>query len=512
MGLAPGSHTVGPHGATPCAEWRSRHAAGRAREARARVFDACAFGAVGDGAHNDAPAIQAAIDHAHQRGGGVVELPAGAFRAFASIQLLSHVTVRLDAGATLLGAPSGYRLPEASPYSSLQDPGHSYFRDSMLWGEDLNDVRIDGAGAIDGARYLDADEPIAGEADKAIAIARCQHLVISGITIRHGGHFSILTDGCRHVESDHLTIITGDEREGGRDGWDVLSSVDVRILHLTVHSFDDALAFKGDWALGETLPSGDVVVEHAVLSSTCCNALMFGSETCGDFSHYRFAHILITGAGKSGLGMVSMDGARISDVDYSDIAMTGVAGPIMEKVGIRRSCGGGPPVGDISHISYSHITATSLGAYTPTLWGQPGHQIEDVSFAHVSLSFPAGHAPVPLLAPADDPYLYNPDTIGTRPAYAFYIHDASGVTFTHSAFAESGDARPAFVLDNARQVRLRDVVVQDAPGARFAVVLQGESGVALERAVDARGWPLRACQWCGLEGAPAALLGLGHYS
>jgi hypothetical protein len=36
-----------------------------------------------------------------------------------------------------------------------------------------------------------------------------------------------------------------------------------------------------------------------------------------DFTHYRFSHIAITGAGKSALGMVSMDGARISEVDYS---------------------------------------------------------------------------------------------------------------------------------------------------------------------------------------------------
>ena len=35
--------------------------------------------------------------------------------------------------------------------------------------------------------------------------------------------------------------------------------------------------------------------------------------------------ITITGSNKSGLGLVSMDGAKISDVHYSDITMTGVA-------------------------------------------------------------------------------------------------------------------------------------------------------------------------------------------
>src|SRR5439155_1375029 len=81
----------------------------------------------------------------------------------------------------------------------------------------------------------------------------------------------------------------------------------------------------------------------------CCNALMFGSETCGDFTDYVFDTITITGAGKSGLGMVSMDGAKISDVHYRNITMSGVASPIMQKIGDRKRCGNSPGVGSISN-------------------------------------------------------------------------------------------------------------------------------------------------------------------
>lgn len=488
---------------------RSVHAASTtAATPHPRVASVCAFGAVGDGEHDDAPAINSAILAVSHAGGGVVKIPAGTYLAAGSIHLLSHVTLRLEKHATVMGAPSGYEPPEASPYSAYQDPGHGDFKDAMFWGENLVDAGFEGHGTIDGGGYLDADEPVRGRADKAISVARCQGLTISGITIRRGGHFSILIDGCRHVRSRHLTIVTGDEREGGRDGWDVVSSEDVRIEYLHVNSFDDALVFKGDWALGATLPSGNVVVEHAQLSSTCCNALMFGSETCGDFSHYRFAHILITGAGKSGLGMVSMDGARISDVSYSYIAMSGVAGPIMEKVGIRRRCAGPTPVGAIAGVHYSHITASSLGTYSPTLWGQPGGDISDVTFDHVSMSFPAGHLALPLVAPEDDPYLYNPDAIGQRPAYAFYLHDVRDVSFRDSTFTERHDARPAFVLDNATDVHFVRVRAQSAPGTLFDVGLQGFSSV---RVAHAAGAPLRVCEWCGLEGKQVALAALGEY-
>ncbi|HEV7897867.1 MAG TPA: glycosyl hydrolase family 28 protein [Planosporangium sp.] len=99
---------------------------------------------------------------------------------------------------------------------------------------------------------------------------------------------------------------------------------------------------------------------------------MFGSETCGDFTDYGFSRITITGAGKSGLGLVSMDGAKISNVRYSDITMSGTESPIMLKVGTRKRCGNSPGIGDISDIHFTNITGTNAGAYSPTIWGQPG--------------------------------------------------------------------------------------------------------------------------------------------
>jgi hypothetical protein len=244
----------------------------------------------------------------------------------------------------------------------------------------------------------------------------------------------------------------------------------------------------GDYALGATLPSGNVVVRNARLSSVRCNALMFGSETCGNFTNYRFSHIVINAAGKSGLGMVSMDGGGISDVVYSDVRMSGVAGPLMEKIGDRRSWGGRPGIGSISDIRYENVRGTGVGTYSPTLWGMPGHPTTGVTFDRVDLTTRGRTTPASTAVPADDPVLYNPDSIGPRPAYGLYVHDTDGVTFDGGRLdLASPDSRPAVVLNDARRVTLDGLRIASNP----TVVLQDVTGFRATRSRGGGGRPLR---------------------
>jgi hypothetical protein len=460
----------------------------------AGLFNVRSYGALGNGMHNDTPALNRAIAAANGGGGGVVVVPAGRYLAGGSIHMLSNVTLRLAAGATVVGGRYGYDPPEPNPYARFQDTGHSHFHDAMIWGEDLTNVAFVGSGTLDGGGNLLTGQPISGRADKLISLAVCHGLTISGITIKRGGHFAILTNDCSDIRSNRLTILTAADR----DGWNVINSTDVRITNLVDHAYDDALVFKSEWALGATLPSGDVTVKNAQLSSVCCNGLMFGSETCGNFTGYRFSHIDITGAGKSGLGMVSMDGGHISDVDYSDITMSGVAGPVMEKIGIRRSCGGDPGIGSISDIHYRNITATSLGTYSPTLWGEPGHPITDVTFEDMRLRFPGAGAATSTATPGDDPYLYNPNSIGPRPAYGFYLHDVRDIVFRNSSFRVlTGEARPPLLINDASDVDVDHVGADSGWASAFDVGLQDVSDFRLTASQSARGAPLTVNRYCG---------------
>ncbi|MFF4549372.1 glycosyl hydrolase family 28 protein [Streptomyces sp. NPDC001435] len=471
------------------------------------VYDIRSYGAKGDGSANDTPAVQKAVDAASAAGGGTVLVPApGTYKSKNTIHMKSHVTLQVDKGATLQGSNADtYDPPESNPNDKYQDYGHSHFHNAMIHGDRLTDIAFTGGGVIDGGGNLITGNPKSGEADKIISLTRCDGLHLGdGLTLRRGGHFAALINGCANVTSDHLTIDTASDR----DGWNIISTTNVTVTNAHIKANDDALVFKSDYALGAKLPNGHVRVSDSYLSAVCCNALMFGSETCGDFSDYQFARIRIEGSDKSGLGMVSMDGAKISDVHYRDITMTDVHSPIMQKIGTRKRCGNNPGVGSISDITYDNITATgSSPSFSPTLWGEAGpNRIKNVTFTHVDLTVPGGNGTMGTGVPSNDPNNYNPNSIGTRPAYGWYLHNAEGIAFTDSSVRlAADDGRPAVIANSASSVKFTRFTAQRGGNAPYDMGFQAVTGYCVADSHTTSGGALRMSSTgstsdCGVPG------------
>jgi polygalacturonase len=446
------------------------------RPLAAAVFNVRDYGATGNGSSNDTAAINSTINAASSAGGGTVRFPSGTYKSSNTIHLKSNITFQLDSGSTLIGASgTGYDAPETNPNDDYQDYGHSHFHNAMIYGDRLTNIGFVGSGTIDGGGHLITGNPDSGEADKIISLTRCDGLTVSGITLRRGGHFAMLINGCNHVTSDHLIINSSSDR----DAWNIISTQNVTITNADINGNDDALVFKSDYALGAKLPNGHVTVTDSHLSAVCCNALMFGSETCGDFTDYQFSRINITGANKSGLGMVSMDGANISDVHYRDITMSGVRSPIMEKIGTRRRCGNSPGIGHISNITYDNVTGTGASpSFSPTLWGESGgNRISNITFNNVHLTVPGGNGTMGTGVPSNDATDYNPNSIGTRPAYGWYIHNANNITFNNSSveFA-SNDGRPAVIANAGSNLKFTGFTAERGSSSPFDMGFQSVTG------------------------------------
>jgi hypothetical protein len=457
------------------------------------VFNVRNFGATGNGSTIDTPAINRAIDAANRAGGGTVLFPAGTYLSV-SIHLKSNVTLHLDSGATIRAGSNGFDPPEPNSFSQYQDFGHSHFRNALIWGENLQNIGITGTGTIDGDGLTTSNDVPSGRGDKAISLKLCRGVRITDVTIRRGGHFAILANGCSDMTLARLTVASTSDR----DGINIINCWNVEISDSDIRASDDALVFKSDFALGRTFPSENIQVRNSTILSTENNALQFGSETCGDFRNVTFSNITILGAGKAGIGVTTNDGSVIEDINYSDITMVRASSPIFMKISDRGACPGNPPVGRIRNIRITNVTGTSLiqpggdPDFTSTIMGKSGIPIENVTLTNVRLAVPGGHpsSDSSIVPPEND--RHQPRFLATRPSYGWWLRHVRGVTFRDCDVSfDSNDGRPAFIADDGASIILDGFRAERGSSSPYDVGFRSVNGYLVVNSSTTSGAALR---------------------
>jgi len=476
---------AGAVGATGFAAAPSAAADAGAAQGPADVFDVTAFGAHGDGVGIDTAAINQAIAAAAaNRGGagGTVYFPAGTYASY-SIHLASNVALHLAAGSRILAAKPagglGYDPAEPGAGNPYQDFGHSHWHNSLIWGEGLENVTIQGPGTIDGSGLVagGSAESAAGQGNKAIALKLCRNVTIRDVTMVNGGHFCILPTGVDNFRIEGLVIDTN------RDGIDIDCCKNVRICDTVVNSpNDDAIVLKSSYALNEARSTENVVIANCMVSGYDLGTLVdgtfkvgpygrtgrlkFGTESNGGFENIAISNIVFEHC--RGLALETVDGALLQDVTIDNLTMRGVQTPIFLRLGARMRGPAGLTVGSLRRVSISNVTVIDADPrYPSTVSGIPGHDIEDVRISGLR------HVMVGGLTPADavpePPELINayPENymFGTLPAYGFYIRHVTGIDLDNvSVSFEQQDTRPAFVLDGVTDADFHHVRAQRVRG------------------------------------------------
>lgn len=478
-----------------------------AEATRPMVYDVRAFGATGDGKALDSGAINKAIEAAAGNGGGTVLLPAGDYLSV-SIRLKSNVALYLDQGATIVAADpkDGHKYDDPEPNASdrYQDFGHTHWHNSLIWGENIENVSILGPGRIWGKGLVrsgggsrpggakpsmkpiepkpkfgypapgDSVEP--GWGNKAIALKLCRNVVIRDVSILHGGHFAILATGVDNMTIDNLKIDTN------RDGIDLDCCRHVRVSNCSVNSpFDDGICPKSSYALGEARPCEDITITNCAVSGYDEGTLLDGTYKrdyqkyshhsptgrikCGTESNGGFKNITISNCTFDycrGLALEAVDGALLEDIAITNITMRDITNaPIFIRLGARMRGPEGAAVGVIRRVTISNVTCNNATERQGALIsGIPGHPIEDLTISNVRI-YSKGGAPKEYATtrPSEQETGYpEPDNFGPLPAYGFFVRHVKNLELSGIELrTEKEDPRPPLVLDDVKGATLLNI-------------------------------------------------------
>ena len=334
-------------------------------------LDIKTFGVTGDGKGDDTDKINEAIAHLAKLGGGTLRFSDGTYNV-RTVHLQSNVYLWVDKGATILAlkggdAPeptwfsdrkyrSGLSPTDPGPYDNpenwltKQDVGHHYFRNTMFFGERLDNVKILGTGRISGNGNLVTGDRVMNNAadnrsDKMFTLKLCTNLEIGGVLrsedlwydaekdepyyirkdgskdydvgnmlqIDRAGHFVLLATGTDNIHV-HNTYFAKANSGSARDIYDFMQCNNVTVTNIySKVSSDDIVKPGSDCSLGFTRPAKHYRVRN-VIGDTNCNLFQIGSETVDDIMDLCVDNIYVLGANKAGFSISTNDGAHIKDV------------------------------------------------------------------------------------------------------------------------------------------------------------------------------------------------------
>jgi len=471
--------------------------------AQSAFYNVVDYGAIGDGNTNNSEAINAAIEAAAKNGGGTIYFPAGNYLSY-TIRLKSNITLFLDNGAVLIGDKErdgkGYDLPEkAKWYSAFQDFGHSYWKNSLIYGAGLHDLAIIGSGMIWGKGLQTFDRPkLKGSANKAIALKNCRNVTIRDISILHGGHFGVLATGVDNLTLDNIRV------DADRDGFDIDACKNVVISNCIINApTDDGLCLKSSFALGYARVTENVTIsncqvygydEGSLMDGTfkkefideapnvnhCITGrLKFGTESNGGFKNITVSNCVFERS--RGLAIETADGGAIEDILFDNITMRDITDtPFFIRLNARMRGPEGVPVGVCRRITISNLNVYDVGGRpkSPELgaamvMGIPGHYIEDLTLSNIRIYFRGGGTKEAIdkdvpqnVDMYPDPYRWH-----SMPAYGIYFRYVKGLRVSNVVLRYmTKDERPAFVLDDVHDAKFFHIDVQQEESApRFIV-------------------------------------------
>ncbi len=373
------------------------------------VFNIRDFGATGKKADAAGAAIQRAVDACSEAGGGMVYIPPGEYTS-GTIHLRSHVRFFIEAGAAIFASR------DKKDYDKL----------ALFYGEDLNNITIEGRGLVDGQseyewRLNDIDDrfirenqllmeaagkpllrsfPKDNALPKMVLLLRCRDVRISGLSFMRSPSWTIHPYGCERMVVDGVYIYSSLKDGVWADGIDPDGCKDLRIANSTIETGDDAIVFYSMNWFGPALPCENITVTNCRLSSAS-SALKFCDGNMNCVRKVTVSNCVITDSNR-GLAFMVFDGGYVSDVVMSNLTIEcrrrdwfwwGDADPIhfnvkrRSEVDPKLKIPDEPAAGSIRNVLIQNVIARGQG--TCAVNGHPESWLEGITLENVRLSVSA---------------------------------------------------------------------------------------------------------------------------
>ena len=372
-----------------------------------RAFNVKDFGATGRKADSAQAAMQKAVDACAAAGGGMVYVPPGDYSS-GTIHLKSHVRFCVEAGATV------YSIKMKSAFD----------KDSLLYGEDLVNITIEGRGVFNGqAAYewrlkgnheddfirsnqvemeklgkpLFRSFPKADQFGNLLLLVRCKDVRISGVSFIDSPSWTMHPVHCERMVIDGISISTSLKNGVWADGIDPDCCKDLRIANCTIETGDDALVFYSmDW-FGPATPCENITVTNCRLSSAS-SAIKFCDGNIAGVRNVTIDNCVITNSNR-GIAFMTFDGGPVENVVLSNLTIETVRNdwfwwgdgePFHFNIRKRSEVHANwpkdkdRPAGAIRNVKIQNVIARGFGMSVCN--GHPDSWLDGVSFENVKLT------------------------------------------------------------------------------------------------------------------------------
>lgn len=264
-------------------------------------IDIRTFGAKGDSVTLNTRAIQKAIDHCAEKGGGIVSIANGLYTSGA-LFLKENVELNIDKSARLraVSGIENYPVLKNTRIAGIEMDWPSAFINAV----NVKNVRLSGDGTIDGSGYYwweaywnkrdSLKATIAPDLidwyvprPRLVLFDKVSEAQITGLKLRNSGFWTVHICYSEKIELLDLDIFNPVLEEGKRaastDGIDLDSSRDIIIRNCTISVDDDCIAVKsgrGSDGLRINIPTENVLIENCTFRKGH-GGVSIGTETAG---------------------------------------------------------------------------------------------------------------------------------------------------------------------------------------------------------------------------------------